>query len=112
MSDKSMFNSGCRTVSRKDTLCGCSYGYHTPEGMVRFECCRIFKKDNITFFARGPLYGKIIPKEDYDKLAREHGFTSAYSRNTCKFVMSRAARKRGYTTDDWMYNSKKERYSK
>jgi hypothetical protein len=47
----------------------------------------------------------------YDKVCLEHGFLKLYGRNTCKFIMSRAARKRGYTTTDWMYLGRVKRHA-
>ena len=114
MSEKALLNNrNGKTCSRSGdmaTLCGCSYGSHTPEGMVRFECCRTTYKDGRVYFFKGPHYGKIVTKEEYERMSREYGFVVGYSRNCNRFVMSRAARKRGYTTDDWMYNNVKKRY--
>jgi hypothetical protein len=47
----------------------------------------------------------------YDRICLEHGFLKLYGRNTCKFVMSRAARKRGYKTTDWMYLGRVKRHA-
>lgn len=67
-------------------------------------------KDGVMRFMYGQLHGKMFPMvEGYHKevedLFRLYGYSKYYGRNTCKFVMSRAARKRGYTTTDWMYLS-------
>lgn len=60
---------------------------------------------------RGQLYGHEL-KGTFDERRAEstrlgllYGYTQYYGRNTGKkFVMSRAARKRGYKTDDRSYN--------
>lgn len=38
-----------------------------------------------------------------------YGYLQPYSRNTCGFVMSRAARRRGVKTTDWRYLSAQAR---
>lgn len=48
-------------------------------------------------------------RKEMDRLMLLYGYSKYYGRNVCKFVMSRAARKRGYTTTDWMYLSAKKR---
>lgn len=83
--------------------------------------CRHFEghmfKDGRFRLFKGQLYGVSVLRVDYDKDHAEirrlfllYGYCQWYSRNSCGFVMSRAARKRGYTTTNWMYNSSKERY--
>lgn len=51
---------------------------------------------------KGQLYGHEVTETDYDKRNAEekrlgllYGYTQYYGRNTCEFVMSRAARKHG-----------------
>lgn len=57
----------------------------------------------------GQLYGHRLTgtyDERYaeaNRLGLLYGYTQYYGRNTCGFVMSRAARKRGYKTGDTMY---------
>ena len=36
-----------------------------------------------------------------ERYCLEHGYLKWYGRNTCKFVMSRAARRRGMTTPEY-----------
>jgi hypothetical protein len=40
---------------------------------------------------------------EIDRLGLMYGYLKPYSRNTCEFVMSRAARRRGHVTTNWMY---------
>jgi len=60
---------------------------------------------------RGTIYGLSIDLGDFDRnhdeyarLGLLYGYTQYHGRNTGRFVMSRAARKRGYTTTDRAYN--------
>lgn len=56
-------------------------------------------------YLRGTLAGvTVATREEVEKLGLLYGYTNYYGRNSCGFVMSRAARKRGYTTTDGMYN--------
>lgn len=43
------------------------------------------------------------------RLQEEHGYLHPYCRNTCGFVMSRAARKHGMKTNDSRYLSRERR---
>lgn len=68
---------------------------------------------------RGQLYGVTVDlgsfdanNAEIDRLGLEYGYIQHYSRNVCRFVMSRAARRRGYTTDDIWYNRKAKQYAK
>jgi len=47
-----------------------------------------------------------------DALGLEYGYLARYGRNTCKFVMSRAARRRGFTTNDYGYAAGQRRHAK
>lgn len=74
-------------------------------------------KDGKFRIMHGQLYGLRIPMDgNHHKIADDlfllYGYGAKYSRNSCKFVMSRAARKRGHKTSDWMYNSGVKRYAK
>jgi hypothetical protein len=67
---------------------------------------------------RGQLYGHQITA-DYDarnaestRLGLLYGYIQRYGRNTCRFVQSRAARRRGHRTDDRMYNRAAEYHAK
>lgn len=57
----------------------------------------------------GKLYNSI---EELDKMGLERGYIHYYGRNTCEFVMSKAARKRGYTTQNRGYHFNREYYEK
>lgn len=61
-------------------------------------------KDNQYRIKSGQLDGvNVKTSEEAEALKLLYGYTKYYSRNTIKFVMSRAARKRGYKTTDRMY---------
>lgn len=58
----------------------------------------------------GDIYGMEFPNSDEaHKYMRERGYSHYYCRNITGFVMSRAARKRGYTTTDRLYLRREER---
>lgn len=60
----------------------------------------------------GDLDGVVYPSvEAANQAALEHGYTRYYSRNLCKFVQSRAARRRGYVCRDWSYLSRARGYA-
>lgn len=90
------------------TMSGCGIkGYEMHPAIMRSG--KLFK-DGQFRFQKGQLYGKVVAtREEADRLSLEYGYTHLYGRNTCKFVMSRAARKRGYTTEDRMYNDRAKR---
>jgi hypothetical protein len=50
-----------------------------------------------------PEYGKIMTKEEADQLDIETGRAVPYTRNCLRFVMSRAARRRGIAATDPLY---------
>ncbi len=60
---------------------------------------------------KGDCYDVIMTHAEHDAKGLEHGYTKLFTRNYGKFVMSRAARKRGYQTDDYFYNLKKNSHS-
>lgn len=62
-------------------------------------------KDGQSRFLHGQLNGKAVADSDEaDALGLLYGYTRRYGRNSSGFVMSRAARKRGYKTTDRTYN--------
>ena len=53
----------------------------------------------------GQLNGLVVANDvEARDLALTYGYLQTYSRNSCRFVMSRAARRRGFTTDDYRYH--------
>lgn len=121
MSDKAMFNNkDCRTCSRSDfnTSVGYRTGTGIPQGYVQNKTCRVIYKYvegsvyPMTMFLRNANYNQLMTYGEYDKYIKENWFVVASGRNTYKYTLSRAARKRGYTTTDTLYNSRKARYSK
>lgn len=64
-------------------------------------------KDGRTRFQQGDWYGVCVDRDSVDTIGLTHGYMQPYGRNLGAFVMSRAARKRGFTTTDWMYNRRK-----
>lgn len=110
-------NSNNSLVTRSPWDCGGSSGY----GIDGYEMqpFRIIEgsnfKDGKFRIMYGQLYGLRIPMDgNHHKISDDlfllYGYGKRYSRNSCKFVMSRAARKRGHKTSDRMYNSRKERH--
>lgn len=74
------------------------YGPKTSDGKYH---CQKGDGDGLTFDSH----------EQADAYTLEHGYSKRYSRNTMEFVMSRAARKRGMTTDDWRYHSRRTQHA-
>ena len=66
-------------------------------------------KDGRTLWRNGDLNELKGNKDELWARALEHGYLKRYGRNTCGFVMSRAARRRGLKTDNGMYNRAHER---
>lgn len=61
----------------------------------------------------GQINGIIVKtREEAGRLGMVYGFLQHYSRNSCRFVMSRAARKRGYITTDRLYGDRVVRHMK
>lgn len=72
-----------------------SVSKHYPNGKIR----------------KAEIDGKIFnSREELDRYGLEYGITHYYGRNIGGFVMSKAARKRGYTTDNRWYNRSQEHY--
>jgi hypothetical protein len=93
---------------------GTSYGPHPEvDGVVlnvfrRYER-RVSKKDGLPLMAHGDVHGLVVKDQDEaDRIALERGLLKRYGRNTCKFVQSRAARKRGHVTDDFFFKIRVE----
>lgn len=49
-------------------------------------------------------------REAADRLCLERGYLRFYGRNSCGFVMSRAARRRGLTTNCFRYRNQQDRH--
>ena len=63
--------------------------------------------------ATADLNGLTVASDDQARaIALARGYLQPYCRNSCKFVMSRAARRHGVTTQDWLYNSRRKRLAK
>lgn len=110
MSYKAMWrNKHARACSstRPSTVVAHTTGSGIPRGMVQYGTFRVLRgPDGKDRFLMPPEYGNFMTLKEADELDRTTGRAVPYGRNTVRFVMSRAARKRGYTTDDWMYNSR------
>ena len=70
--------------------------------------CRLFErqlfKDGRSRIMRGQLYGLCVAThEEANALGLLYGYTQPYNRNTVRFVMSRAARRRGLKSEDPSY---------
>lgn len=72
--------------------------------VYRYLDGKIFKDGKLRFL-HGQLDGMNFERysEERIELCLTYGYLKRYGRNTCKFVMSRAARKRGIKTTDGMY---------
>lgn len=88
---------------------GCTTGDGIPNGYAIYRACRYVANYR---FLHNENYGKLVKLEDVNKMGYERGILVPYTKNCVKFVMSRAARKRGYTTNDYLYTSRKDRYEK
>jgi hypothetical protein len=58
-----------------------------------------------TLQQKGDIYGLVVSSsEEATRIGLERGYLQPYSRNLTRFVMTRAARKRGIKSTDGMYN--------
>lgn len=90
-------------VNQKDGWSfGVTTGWNIPSGYCKYGACRFIGNKIL----RNEIYGKLVKINEADNIAYEAGVIYPYTRNCCKFVMSRAARKRGYTTNDFTYRDK------
>lgn len=118
MSHKAMWNNkNVRTCAGNDFSCGTMSGSGIPSGMVQYHSCRIIRGNFATFpktsrFLNPEEYGKLMTYDEAEQLDRLHGRTHPYCRNSCNFVQSRAARKRGIVSQDYFYNRRVEEYRK
>lgn len=103
------------TVTRGPWNCGGMSGsgiegyilqpFRMREGFQPTETCHMTVR-----FQKGQLHGYSVTgtyderRAEAQRLELLYGYAQYYGRNTCGFVMSRAARKRGYKTTDGMYN--------
>ena len=80
------------------------------------EPVRFLSKKNASsrpdlYTLKGQLYGVHVPtKEEVTRLGLLYGYIMPVSRNSKKFVMTRAARRRGYLSTDVGYNRKAMAY--
>lgn len=110
MSYKSIVNNKRKEISwcvtsENNWTSGYTTGHGIPDGYCIMSCAHYVGNYK---FIHNENYGKLIKIEDYEKMAYERGIIVPYFRNSVKFVMSRAARKRGYTTNDYLYESRKK----
>lgn len=105
MSDKAMFNNKngrynyCR---RNECMTGSMSGGDVPVGLVEYHATRILNLKNGHYNTRSvktPEYGQRMTEEQVYELDRETGRIVASGRNTYRFLMSRAARKHGFTVE-------------
>jgi len=96
------------------TNTGFSVSTTTGSGIkgVQISVCRFPKKTGWGML-KGQLNGLTVEThEQADALLLTYGYTKQFGRNTCKFVMSRAARKHGMTTTDYGYTRNAARAGK
>ena len=97
--NRTVTNTGYALSTCRDSHCP-----GTTISVVRFPYDRSMKN------MKGTLNGvKVATDQEADALLLEYGYTRYSSRNTYRYVLSRAARRRGYTTSDWIYQSNKRR---
>lgn len=97
--------------ARKNVTCvesnGFGFGTMSGYGINGHEiqpCRHVILKSGRWAMMRHSLYGRTVSTyEEARKLGIEAGILHYYGRNTCGFVQSRAARRRGYVTTDHMY---------
>ena len=111
MSHKAIFNG--RNKYSVVVLHGWSSGYSTgtgiPYGMCRYGSSRRLPNGK---HLRNENHNKIMSIVEAEIINREKGIVYPYTRNCTKFIMSRAARKRGFVTQDYFYNDKVKRAGK
>jgi len=76
---------------------------------VRSSVCRHYRalEGGRGRILRTSLWGKTFASsEEHSAECLRLGFSHYYGRNSVEFVMSRAARKRGLTTNDYYYNAR------
>ena len=92
-----------RLVTRGPWSFGTTSGFGIQGKML--TQCRVLEgkrfKDGRGRIMRGQLYGLCVAThEEADALGLLYGYTQPYNRNAIKFVMSRAARRRGHKSAD------------
>lgn len=105
-----------RKCSSNKSVCGTMFGWGIPGEMVEYQTFMLIRNpDNRlnkyggysdNYILHVPEYRKLMTQEEADKLDIESGRAVPYFRNSCGFVQSRAARKRGYVSTDLFYNRK------
>lgn len=103
-----------RTVTRGPWGAGSTSGTGIDGHIVNvYRCIDGNKfKDGKFRIMNGQLDGLTLQtREEVNALQLLYGYIQPYSRNSVHFVMTRAARKRGYTTTDWMYTSRQQRHN-
>lgn len=105
---------------RNQPICcnsGWSVGSCQMKGFACAEPAKIYgdmpnKFGGIGVHKPGDIYGmRFANSDEAHRYMRERGYSHYYCRNSRGFVMSRAARKRGYTTGDWRYNACARRHN-
>lgn len=125
MSYKAIWNNRnhYHTCSALGSVCGTTIKHGTPKGMVIYQTFRTIKDYkrgkfrifgthlvHYTRYLLTPEYGRLMTEAEAHQLDRETGRSEPAFRNSTGFVMSRAARKRGYTTTDRLYLQRQARY--
>jgi hypothetical protein len=68
-------------------------------------------RDGRCRFQKGDHHGRpVVDQDEATRIGLDHGYLQPYGRNTTGFVMSRAARRRGFTTTDYLYQSRAARH--
>lgn len=123
MSYKAQWNNRTvRKCSANNCVCSTTSGFGISGGLVRYGSFAMVPMRNadgsirryatggaIMAHLRSAEYGREMTPEEADAIDRETGRSVPYGRNSVRFVMSRAARKRGIQTDDRSYQRRAKR---
>ena len=116
MSNKAILNNKQKRIQlcvSNNWTSGYTTGTGIPNGMCIYCASRVVYEfpycGGRSWFPRNEKYGKLMTIEAADKIQIEKGIVHPYTRNTVNFVMSRAARKRGYKSDSYYYNEKSKK---
>lgn len=85
-------------------------GSGIPTGMIQTNFFRVRKGRNGNLYQYGDKSGLTVSSKDFDSLTLIHGYSKFYTKNYREFIMSRAARKRGYRTVNAQYNRRAQSF--
>lgn len=109
-----------RKCTAPHSCCGSTIHHDRKDNLVQYGTFRLIRNPDGRKNEYGgysdfyhlyvPRHGEFMTEKEADQLDIESGNAVPYFRNACRFVMSRAARKRGLTTNDFLYNNRKKEH--